>query len=192
LHRWQYFLPQSTRAQTYLAAGCLRLDLGDTQHERTLVIKDRRPCVSVRSRFCDHACAKLCITCAVSGVQGCLLLAATLRSVNGPGASMAPGQAAAARAGNLAPGEHIAEARAGSGTPDARHQATEAAWALSTVTWARGGRGAPRHARTLFSHVKGVGALGRAINNGPQGHQQRLHAEWFRQGIPFDAILRTT
>ncbi len=157
MHRWQHFLPQSTRAQTYLAAGCLRLDLGDTQHEETLVIKERRPCVSVRSRFCDHACAKLCITCAVSGIQGCLLLAATLRSVIGPGASMAPGQAAAraaspARAGTPAPGERIAEARAGSGTPDARHQATEAAWAPSmAVTWARGGRGAPRHARTLFS-----------------------------------------
>ena len=86
------FLPQISRAQT--AASWLKLDLGGaTQHEEILVIEERRPCVSVRSRFCDHACAKLCILCAVSGIQGCLLLAATLRSVNGPGASVAPGQA---------------------------------------------------------------------------------------------------
>ncbi len=66
--------------------------------------------------------------CAESGIQACLLLAATLRSVNGPGGSMASGQAAARAAsvaltGVPAPEEHIAKLRAGRGAPDALHRA---------------------------------------------------------------------
>jgi len=75
-------------------------------------------------------CTKLCMICAASGIQGCLLLAATLRSVIEPGATLASGQvatraASVALAGVVAPEEHIAELRAGRGAPDAQHQATK-------------------------------------------------------------------
>ena len=54
--------------------------------------------------------------------------------------------------GALAHEEHIAELRAGCRALDALHQAPKPARALRmAVTWARGGRGAPRHAGTLFS-----------------------------------------
>ena len=68
------------------------------------------------------------MTCAASGDQVSLLLAATLRSVNGPGASMAPGQAAATAASYACPrrpgtrGAHIAELWAGRKALDALHR----------------------------------------------------------------------
>ena len=133
------------------------------------MIKERRPCVHICSRCCDHMCAKLCMTCAASGDQVSLLLAATLRSVNGPGASMAPGQAAA-RAASFAsrkrPGTRGAHRRASGWSQSARRAApgTGAARALSmAVTWARGGRGAPRHARTLFFLYRGRWCIGKSL-----------------------------
>ena len=90
------------------------------------MIKERRPCVHVCSRCRHHMCAKLCMTCAASGNQVSLLLAATLRSVNGPGASMAPGQAAA-RAASFAsrrrPGTRGAHRRALGWSQSARRPA---------------------------------------------------------------------
>ena len=132
------------------------------------MIKERRPCLHVCSRCCDHMCAELCMTCAASGIQGSRLLAATLRSVQGGSGIVGPRPGSGESSifciskapwhpRSTSPSFGLVAKRL---TRCTGHRSRAGAEDGDHVGPGRAG-GAPARQDVVF-HIKGVGALGRA------------------------------